>query len=589
MMSQRLCPHDGSVLEDKLPPEERLCGQTLGGKYRIEGFLSRGGMGAVYRATHVMLGKPVALKLIRPEIVTSLEVVRRFQREARAASLLSHPNIVTIYDLGQVEDGTLYLAMELCAGRSLKDLIVAEGPLAPRRAVRLCRAIAGALALAHKNRIVHRDLKPHNVMIARDAEGQETPKLLDFGIAKAVETDGATLTSTGMVLGTPRYLSPEQAKGLSVDGRSDLYSLGIIFYEMLVGRVPFDDPSVPSLLVKHVAEPPRPPSDLRPGVPPAIESIVLRLLEKDPARRFQSAEDLSAALAALDPVAPVGNAPTLAAGTIPSPGLRAPNAAADVTITDERRVGMTDRRALDPAVPVGNAPRLAAGTNPGLGLRAPNAATGVTITDERPPHPVAAPTLGGIPKAIMRTPGNSMTARRPAQGIKPSANRRGLGWPVAAVVLLAASVALPLLTRSKPEAPPNRQAVGDPGGSARQPTSAPGSAKLPVQEGAVVRRNAPYHPYAARKPAASEHRDAAPEGTTEPAQRDEPTPREAPLYAPPLPPPLPPPHAGDRPPPPPWLPPPPDARHLPPPPPHARHPLPPPPFGHHRPLPRPPG
>jgi hypothetical protein len=317
---------------------------------------------------------------------------------------LSHPNIVTIYDLGQVEDGTLYLAMELCAGRSLKDLIVAEGPLAPRRVVRLCRAIAGALALAHKHRIVHRDLKPHNVMIARDAEGQETPKLLDFGIAKAVETDGATLTSTGMVLGTPRYLSPEQAKGLSVDGRSDLYSLGIIFYEMLVGRVPFDDPSVPSLLVKHMTEPPRPPSDLRPGVPPAIESIVLRLLEKDPARRFQSAEDLAAALAALDPVAPVGNAPMLAAGTIPSPGLRAPNAAADVTITDERRVGMRDRRALDPAVPVGNAPRLAAGTIPTLGLRAPNTAAGATITDERRPHPMAGPALGGIPKAILPTP-----------------------------------------------------------------------------------------------------------------------------------------------------------------------------------------
>ena len=298
-MSQRLCPHDGSVLEDKLPPEERLCGQTLAGKYRIEGFLGQGGMGAVYRATHVMLGKPVALKLIRPEIVTSPEVVRRFQREARAASLLSHPNIVTIYDLGQAEDGTLYLAMELCAGMSLKDLIVAEGPLDPHRAARLCRAIAGALALAHKHRIVHRDLKPQNVMVARTAEGHETPKLLDFGIAKAVETDGATLTSTGMVLGTPRYLSPEQAKSLSVDGRSDLYSLGIIFYEMLVGHVPFDDPSVPSLLVKHMAEPPRPPSELRPEVPAAIESIVLRLLEKDPARRFQSAEDLSAALAAI--------------------------------------------------------------------------------------------------------------------------------------------------------------------------------------------------------------------------------------------------------------------------------------------------
>ncbi|MBA2593998.1 MAG: serine/threonine protein kinase, partial [Gammaproteobacteria bacterium] len=246
-------------------------------------------------------------------------------------------------------------------------------------------------ALAHKNRIVHRDLKPHNVMIARDAEGQETPKLLDFGIAKAVETDEATLTSTGMVLGTPRYLSPEQAQGLSVDGRSDLYSLGIIFYEMLVGRVPFDDPSVPSLLVKHMAEPPRPPSELRPDVPPAIKSIVLRLLEKDPARRFQSAEDLSAALAALDPAVPVGNAPTLAAGTIPSPGLRALNAAAGVTITDERRAGVIDRRALDPAVPVGNAPTLARGTNPTPGLRAAIAAAGA---DD---HRRAAAPSGGRP------------------------------------------------------------------------------------------------------------------------------------------------------------------------------------------------
>ncbi|MGH8563566.1 MAG: protein kinase domain-containing protein [Gammaproteobacteria bacterium] len=580
MMSQRLCPHDGSVLEDKLPPEERLVGQTLAGKYRIEGFLSQGGMGAVYRATHVMLGKPIALKLIRPEILTSPEVVRRFQREARAASLLSHPNIVTIHDLGQVEDGTLYLAMELCAGVSLKDLIVAEGPLCARRAARLCRAIAGALALAHKNRIVHRDLKPQNVMVARDAEGHETPKLLDFGIAKAVETDGATLTSTGMVLGTPRYLSPEQAKGLSVDGRSDLYSLGIIFYEMLVGRVPFDDPSVPSLLVKHMAEPPRPPSDLRPGVPPAIESIVLRLLEKDPARRFQSAEDLSAALATFDPAVPAGNTPTPAASTNPSPGLRAPNGAAGVTITGERRVGVIDRRALDSAVPVGNAPTFAAGTNPTPGLRAPNAAAGVTITDERPPHPAAGPTLGGIPQATLPMPRDSMTARRPAHyAVKPSANRRGIGWPSAAVILLAASVALPLLTRSKPEAPL---------GSARQATNAPGAARLPVPEGAVVRRQAPYHPYAVQRSAASEQRRGAPERTMGPAHRDEPTSREAPLYAPPLPTPLP--RAEGLPPPPPWLPPPPDARHLPPPPPHARHlPAAPPPFDPHRPPSRPPG
>ena len=218
--------------------------------------------------------------------------------------------------------------MELCAGMSLKDLMVAEGPLAPRRAARLCRAIAGALALAHKNRIVHRDLKPQNVMIARDAEGQETTQAAGLRDREGGRErwGHAHLDRHGA-----RYPAlPVAGAGQGPVGRWAQRSLLTRdhLYEMLVGRVPFDDPSVPSLLVKHMAEPPRPPSELRPDVPPAIESIVLRLLEKDPARRFQSAEDLSAALAALDPAAPVGNAPTLAAGTIPSPRLQVPNAAA---------------------------------------------------------------------------------------------------------------------------------------------------------------------------------------------------------------------------------------------------------------------
>jgi protein kinase-like protein len=286
-------------------------------------------MGAVYRATHVMLGKPVALKLIRPEIVTSPEMVRRFQREARAASLLSHPNIVTIHDLGQLEDGTLYLAMELCAGMSLKDLIVAEGPLALRRAVRLCRAIAGALALAHKHRIVHRDLKSHNVMIARDAEGHETPKLLDFGIAKAVETDGATLTATGMVLGTPVAGAGQRRVGRWA--QRSLLARDRLLRDASRAR--------PVRRSVHPFAPRqaygRAPAAAFGAAPrhPAGHRVDRSVPVKDPARRFQSAEDLSAALAAL---VPVGNAPTLAAGTIPSPGLRAPNATAGATITDER-------------------------------------------------------------------------------------------------------------------------------------------------------------------------------------------------------------------------------------------------------------
>ncbi len=533
---QRLCPHDGSVLEDTLSPEERLCGQTLAGKYRIEGFLSQGGMGAVYRATHLMLGKPVALKLIRPEIVTSPEVVRRFQREARAASLLSHPNIVTIHDLGQAEDGTLYLAMELCAGMSLKELIVAEGPFRPRRAALLCHAIAGALALAHRQGIVHRDLKPQNVMVGRDGEGRESPKLLDFGIAKAVESDGATLTSTGMVLGTPRYMSPEQAKGLPVDGKSDLYSLGIIFYEMLCGRVPFDDPSVPSLLVKQMAEPPRPPRSLCPEVPPLIELIVLRLLEKDPARRYRCAEDLCAALTAIEPVAPLRDAPTLPGTTIPTPVHPASS-----------------------AVPAEG-----------------------TITDERLNH-AAARTRPGLPGPTLPTPRLPAPSRRPA-GRAAGEKSPWRGWLIAAVILLAAGVGLPFLTCPKPETPFQTPAAL-PGTAVQPPSNAPAPGGSSAPRGTATRRPAPYHPYARRKPAATEQGNAASVGETEPVPREEPALRAAPPDPPPLPPPLPPPPRAGDPPPPLWFPPPPDGW---PPPPSARH-LPPPPHfdPYHPPPPRP--
>jgi serine/threonine-protein kinase len=277
--------------------EEQAIGRTLDGKYRIDGFLKRGGMGSVYRGTHLLLNKPVAIKLIRPELVTSHDVVERFFREARAAAKLSHPNIVTVHDLGQTEDGTLYIAMEIVEGKSLKDVIVEGGPWNPARALRFCRGVASALSVAHRNGIVHRDLKPQNIMVCRDSEGNESPKLLDFGIAKTLEPDSPALTSTGMVLGTPHYMSAEQAKGLPADQRSDIYALGVILYEMLVGKVPFDDKSIPSILVKHLTEPPKPPSTLRGDIPREVETLVLRCLEKDPQKRFQSADDLGKALA----------------------------------------------------------------------------------------------------------------------------------------------------------------------------------------------------------------------------------------------------------------------------------------------------
>ncbi len=289
-----MCPHDGTVLEHEAATQSQA-GQVLDGKYRLDSLLAEGGMGSVYRATHVMLGKTVAIKLIKAAIMTSPEIVRRFQREARAATALNHPNIVSVYDLGQTPDGTLYIAMEFIDGPSLKALIQAGRSIPPERTISILRQVAGALAVAHKHNIIHRDLKPHNIMLATASDGSELAKLVDFGIAKTFD-EATQLTSLGSALGTPYYMSPEQIEGRAVDGRSDLYALGIILYEMLAGEVPFADQSTPAVLVRQLRERPARPSLKNPAVSLALEAIALRCLEKDPEQRFQTADDFAAAL-----------------------------------------------------------------------------------------------------------------------------------------------------------------------------------------------------------------------------------------------------------------------------------------------------
>ncbi len=331
----RICVRDGTPLVAGRA-DDPYVGRFLDDKYRIEAFLSAGGMGSVYRAQHVMLGKTVAVKVIKNELVTSDEIISRFQREARAASNLDHPNIVTVYDLGQTSDGTLYIAMEFIDGPSLRDAIRRGGPMPAGRAVDILRQVASALSAAHRRQIVHRDLKSHNLMLAADDDGRDIVKLVDFGIAKTFD-ESTQLTAAGYMMGTPHYMSPEQAAGKAVDHRADIYSLGVILYEMLTGEVPFGDDSLTSVLVKLATEVPLRPSIRRPdlGVPPALEAVAMRCLEKNPDDRFQSADEFAVALerAAADAqtmrVMPAA-APVAAATLVRPPALPRPQPAAAV-------------------------------------------------------------------------------------------------------------------------------------------------------------------------------------------------------------------------------------------------------------------
>ncbi|MBW8867515.1 MAG: serine/threonine protein kinase [Acidobacteria bacterium] len=347
-------------------PTPSHAGQVLDGKYRLDALLAEGGMGAVYRATHVMLGKTVAIKLIRSAIVASPEIVRRFQREARAATALNHPNIVSVYDLGQTPDGTLYIAMEYVDGPSLKALIQSGRPIPVARTIAILRQVASALATAHRHNIVHRDLKPQNIMLAAGHDGSEVAKLVDFGIAKTFD-ESTQLTNTGSALGTPYYMSPEQIDGRNVDARADIYALGIILYEMLVGEVPFADQSTPAVLVKQLRERPVRPSLKNAAVPPALEAIALRCLEKDPEQRYQTADEFAAALSD-------------AVGT-----LIAPQTVNDVTLP-------MARTAVPPAVPGASpAPAEATLLSPAQISQQVSADTKPTFVQAAVPPPLAAP------------------------------------------------------------------------------------------------------------------------------------------------------------------------------------------------------
>jgi len=265
--------------------------RVYNGRYEIVQHLARGGMAEVFLARDLLLDRPVAIKVLFPEFAADRSFVERFRREARSAANLNHPNIVSIYDWGE-EEGTYFIVMEYVEGRTLRQVIREDGPVPPRRAAEIGADMAAAVGFAHKNGMIHRDLKPGNVLIS--STGQV--KVTDFGIARAASNAQEALTQTGAVMGTATYFSPEQAQGRPIDFRSDVYALGIVLYEMVVGRPPFYNENPVAVAYQHVRERPIPPRQHNAKIPVPFEAIVLKSLAKNPANRYASAEELRADL-----------------------------------------------------------------------------------------------------------------------------------------------------------------------------------------------------------------------------------------------------------------------------------------------------
>jgi serine/threonine protein kinase len=321
----RFCPKDGTTIRPDVTgevktkkkstattssAEDPLIGRLIDGKYKVVARLGQGGVGAVYEAEHVEIGKPVAVKVLHAMFGAIDEFVKRFEREARAASKLSHPGCVQVMDFGRVEEvkphddkfvGMPYLVMEFVRGRLLVDRFDEQPPISPAEAARITRDVLAPLKQAHGLGIVHRDLKPGNLMLMSDPESPVRVKLLDFGLAKEMGPDSskdAPLTQAGMVFGTPGYLSPEQAAGRPIDARADLYSLGVVLFEMACGRRPFEREDPIDVVRDHLNSAPPRPRSIAPGISDALEKVILRALEKDPAKRFADCDAFNAALAA---------------------------------------------------------------------------------------------------------------------------------------------------------------------------------------------------------------------------------------------------------------------------------------------------
>jgi len=300
--------------------ESSLIGISLDNKFKILRLIGRGGMGEVFEAEHVGLGKRVAIKLMLEKYSNDGEAVARFTREAHAASRIGNPHIIDVSDIGTAPDGRAFVVMELLQGSPLSTVIEEGGPMPPQRAIHIMRQVLRAVGAAHAKGIVHRDLKPDNIFLTQGGEQADFVKLLDFGISKMMDPDlqaaATKLTTTGVVMGTPLYMAPEQAMGVEIDHLADIYACGVIFYEMLAGRPPFEGATYAVLVAKLLTTEPQLLSELRPGLAPKIIAAVHRALEKEPKSRFASAEAFAAALPQSHSASAMELAGTMASGKV---------------------------------------------------------------------------------------------------------------------------------------------------------------------------------------------------------------------------------------------------------------------------------
>ncbi len=423
------CPSDGTRLVRINVPIDPLLGRELDGRYVILQKLGQGGMGAVYRGSQLGLGREVAIKVVSSHLVSEPDVVKRFLREAKLASRLTHPNAVAVLDFNQTEDGLFYLVMELVAGRTLDKVFEERGALRPERVVRIGTQICDALDGAHALSIVHRDLKPSNVMVL--AQGRDLVKVLDFGLAKSVAPDqtSTTMTGTGALLGTPAFMPPELALGEPCDGRADLYSLGVVLYLLGSGRLPFMSDSAHELIAMHASEPAPPMT----GVPAPLANVIDRLLRKLPDERYQTAAEAREALeAALESSraatatppqgVPLTTGGTLG-GTVSSPAAVTP-IPHETPLPPSLIVANRRPRTASAAHAIATSETLAPGRIGSAGARA-GARAGVHAPPVRtrrwwiPAVVVGVLSIGAVGFAVMRGSEDHSAARSGARGIEP--------------------------------------------------------------------------------------------------------------------------------------------------------------------------